>query len=287
MLYCSDMWTLFFINALSIFGYATFTLHPELFTRFPWSLPIYAVSYPLFARLQILVCFWLCIKACHKVFAWRWLVYFTPAFLISFLMEFSGTTYGIPFGKYSYTSLLGWQLGNKVPLLIPVSWFYMTVCCYLLASQIVGPLPRRNSQNTFGRWQFSIGRIAMASLLLVSWDFTLEPAMSQLTPYWIWEDAGVFFFGVAFHNLLGWLATGFLIFLSFEILRLGDYVQQFGQAWPARFYLLNLSLPVGLSIAGAAWSPVILTMMTLLACCAFGLKRGTLHLGLLTRGTTT
>ena len=281
------MWALLFINAISIFGYATFTLHPELFARYPWSPPIYAVSYPLFARLQILLCFWLCIRACYKVFAWRWLVYFTPAFLISFLMEFGGTSYGIPFGKYSYTSLLGWQLGNKVPILIPISWFCMALCCYLLATQIVGPMQRRTNHRTLSRWQFSMGRIAMASLLLVSWDFTLEPAMSQLTPYWIWEDSGVFFFGVAVRNLLGWLVTGFLIFLSFEILKLGDYSQQFGRAWPARFYLLNLSLPVGLSIAGGAWSPVILTMTTLLAYCAFGLRRGTLQLGLLTRGTTT
>jgi putative membrane protein len=281
------MWTLFFINAISIFGYATFTLHPELFALYPWSPPIYAVSYPLFARMQILLCFWLCIRACYKVLAWRWLVYFAPAFLISFLMEFGGTSYGIPFGKYSYTSLLGWQLANKVPVLIPISWFCMALCCYLLATQIVGPMPRRIYQRTLSRWQFSLGRIAMASLLLVSWDFTLEPAMSQLTPYWIWEDAGVFYFGVAVRNLLGWLVTGFLIFLSFEILRLGDYGRQFGRAWPARFYLLNLFLPVGLSIAGGAWAPVILTVTTLLVYCAFGLRRGTLQLGLLTRGTST
>lgn len=287
MLFFSPMWALFFINAISIFGYATFTLHPELFARYPWSPPIYAVSYPLFARLQILLCFWLCIRACYQAISWRWLVYFIPAFLISFFMEFGGTSYGIPFGKYSYTSLLGWQLGQKVPILIPVSWFSMALCCYLLANQVMGPQPRIKSESILRRLQFSFGRIAMACLLLIAWDFTLEPAMSLLTPYWIWEDAGVFFFGVAVRNLFGWLLTGFLIFLSFEILRLGDYGQKFQRTWPTRFYLLNLSLPVGLSIAGSAWSPVILTMVTLLVYCAFGLSRGTLQLGLWHRGTTT
>ena len=199
------MWALLFINAISIFGYATFTLHPELFARYPWSPPIYAISYPLFARLQILLCFWLCIQAAHKVLGWRWLAYFFSAFLISFFMEFGGTSYGIPFGKYSYTSLLGWQLGDKVPVLIPISWFCMTLCCHLLATQIIGRKPRRVFQGRLDQLRFSLGRIAVASLLLIAWDFTLEPAMSQLTPYWIWEESGVFFLGVAVRNLLGWL----------------------------------------------------------------------------------
>jgi len=281
------MWALLFINAISIFGYATFTLHPELFVRYPWSPPIYAISYPLFARLQILFCFWLCVKAAHKVLGWRWLVFFFAAFLISFSMEFGGTSYGIPFGKYSYTSLLGWQLGDKVPVLIPVSWFCMSLCCYLLATQLIGSEPKQSFGGWSRRWRFSLGRIMVASLLLVAWDFTLEPAMSQLTPYWVWEESGVFFLGVAVRNLLGWLLTGFLIFLSFESLGLGRYGQRFERSWPTKFYLLNLSLPVGLSIAGAAWSPVVLTLVNLLGLCVFGLRRGTLQLGLLTRGAAT
>jgi uncharacterized membrane protein len=287
VLFFSPMWALLFINAISIFGYATFTLHPELFARYPWSPPIYAISYPLFARLQILLCFWLCIRAAHKVLSWRWLLYFLPAFLISFFMEFGGTSYGIPFGKYSYTSLLGWKLGDKVPVLIPVSWFCMSLCCYLLANQILGPKPLRAFGGAKGHLWHRLGRIIIASLLLVAWDFTLEPAMSQLTPYWIWEESGVFFFGVAVRNLFGWLLTGFLIFLSFEILGLSNYGNRFERSWPAKFYLLSLSLPVGLSIAGSAWSPVILTTVTLLLLCLFSSTRGTLHLGLLTRGTST
>lgn len=287
MLFFSPMWALLFINAISIFGYATFTLHPELFARYPWSPPIYAISYPLFARLQILLCFWLCIRAAHKVLSWRWLLYFLPAFLISFFMEFGGTSYGIPFGKYSYTSLLGWKLGDKVPVLIPVSWFCMSLCCYLLANQILGPKPLRAFGGAKGHLWHRLGRIIIASLLLVAWDFTLEPAMSQLTPYWIWGESGVFFFGVAVRNLFGWLLTGFLIFLSFEILGLSNYGNRFERSWPAKFYLLSLSLPVGLSIAGSAWSPVILTTVTLLLLCLFSSTRGTLQLGLLTRGTST
>lgn len=285
MIFFSPMWALLFINAISIFGYATFTLHPELFARYPWSPPIYAISYPLFARLQILLCFWLCVKAAHKILSWRWLAYFSSAFLISFLMEFAGTSYGIPFGKYSYTSLLGWQLSDKVPVLIPISWFCMALCCYLLAAQIVGRKPRRAFEGRYDQLKVSFGRIGIACLLLIAWDFTLEPAMSQLTPYWVWEESGVFFLGVAVRNLLGWLLTGFLIFVSFEMLGLADFANRFERSWPIKFYLLNLSLPVGLSIAGSAWSPVLLTMITLVGICLFGLSRGTLQLGLRTRGS--
>jgi uncharacterized membrane protein len=161
----------------------------------------------------------------------------------------------------------------------------MTLCCHLLATQIIGRKPRRVFQGRLDQLRFSLGRIAVASLLLIAWDFTLEPAMSQLTPYWIWEESGVFFLGVAVRNLLGWLLTGFLIFLSFEALGLGNYGHRFERSWPIKFYFLNLLLPVGLSIAGAAWSPVILTAFTLLGLYIFGLSRGTLPLGFRTRVT--
>jgi len=123
-------------------------------------------------------------------------------------------------------------------------------------------------------------------VLLIAWDFTLEPAMSQLTPYWIWEEAGVFFFGVAVRNLLGWLVTGLLIFTSFEILRLRAYSHHFQSSWPLRFYLLNLFLPIGLSLAGSAWPPVVLTAVVLSGCFLYATWRGTLKAGLVIRGST-
>lgn len=279
------MWALFVINAVSIFGYATFTLHPEMLARYPWSVPIYSISYPFFARIQILLGFWLCVQACHKAFGWRWLTCFVPAFLVSFLMEFGGTSYGIPFGQYEYTDLLGWKIAGKVPALIPISWFYMSISCYLLATFLVGSLRRKIFQTTNARWLLSIERVVLASLLLIAWDFTLEPAMSRLTPYWVWEEGGVFVFDVAVRNLVGWLITGLLIFSSYEVLRLADHVSAFDTFWPARFYLLNLFLPVGLSMAGSTWVPVFLTIGVLAACCGFSWMRGTLKRELLIRDT--
>lgn len=274
------MWALFIINAVSIFGYATFTLHPELLVRYSWSAPIYAVSFPFFARIQVLLGFFLCLKACLSTIGWRWLVYFIPAFLISFLMEFGGTSIGVPFGKYEYTGLLGWKIAEKVPLLIPVSWFCMSFCCYLLATFLLGSVRRRIFHSRPARWRASFERIGLAALLLIAWDFTLEPAMSQLTPYWVWEEAGVFVFGVAVRNLLGWLLTGLLIFACYEALNLAEHASRFQATWPTRFYLLNLFLPVGLSIAGAAWTPVLLTALVLGLCCLLSWQRGTLRRGL-------
>ncbi len=45
-------------------------------------------------------------------------------------------------------------------------------------------------------------------LLLTSWDFVLDPAMSQTTiPFWIWEQPGAFF-GMPYENFAGWFGTG-------------------------------------------------------------------------------
>ena len=45
---------------------------------------------------------------------------------MSLASELLGTGLGIPFGPYSYTSLLGPKWFELVPLLIPLSWFTMS-----------------------------------------------------------------------------------------------------------------------------------------------------------------
>ncbi len=193
------------INLISIFGYATFVLNPQLLAKFEWAPPIFAISFPLFAQLQIFVGFVLMAVKCHKDIGKKWYFYLISSVIISFIMEYGGTTYGIPFGKYSYSSLLGWKIAGEVPYLIPLSWFFMALPSYLIAEQILGPKT----------WLFS--KTLLGSFLLVAWDLSLDPAMSHLTSFWIWEEPASQFLKMPLKNLFGWVFTGLLILGVFEL----------------------------------------------------------------------
>jgi uncharacterized membrane protein len=54
-------------------------------------------------------------------------------FIVSLASDLLGTAYGIPFGAYSYTELLGAKWFDRVPLLIPLSWFTMSWVCWVIA----------------------------------------------------------------------------------------------------------------------------------------------------------
>jgi uncharacterized membrane protein len=245
---------LLIINAVSIFGYATFVLNPQLLSHFSWAPAIFVASFPLFAQAQILVGFLVMAFNCYKNLDKSWYFYLASAFLISFIMEYGGTTYGIPFGKYTYTSFLGWKIANEVPVLIPLSWFFMALPSYLIAEQILGQR----------QWPFA--KTFLGSILLVTWDLTLDPAMSHLTSYWIWEEPANSILKIPIKNIFGWIFTGILILGFFELkgLKMPEKWKQ--NQFPLKFYGVNLMLPVGFSIAGGLWFPVVATMLVFLFC---------------------
>ena len=113
---------------------------------------------------------------------------------ISLTSELLGTTYGIPFGAYSYTTLLGPKWFDRVPLLIPLSWFTMSWAAWIIARRRTG----------------GFQAVLLGTCLLVAWDLLLDPAMSRVTSYWIWGDKGNYY-GMPWTNLLGWAITGFVL----------------------------------------------------------------------------
>jgi uncharacterized membrane protein len=115
-------------------------------------------------------------------------------YLVSLGSELLGTTYGIPFGAYSYTALLGPKWFDRVPLLIPLSWFTMAWAVWCLA------LP----------WAKGWAAVGLGTALLVAWDLLLDPAMSKVTSYWVWGEVGRYY-GMPWSNLAGWAITGLVL----------------------------------------------------------------------------
>ena len=79
------------------------------------------------------------------------------------------------------SDLLGVKWFDRVPLLIPLSWFTMAVPAFAL------------SYFTFRHSSQVFVRIIFGALLLTVWDLSLDPAMSYLTTYWNWGESGPFY----------------------------------------------------------------------------------------------
>ena len=98
-----------------------------------------------------------------------------------------------------------------MPLLIPLSWFFMAVPSYALA-RILLPIGSRTGK-----------RVLLASFVLLSWDLSLDPAMSHATRYWEWGTAGPYY-GMPLLNLFGWYATGLALMGALAALRADEWI---------------------------------------------------------------
>jgi len=191
-----------------VFGLAGLLLvlpHPEFIaqlpevgqTAFQWSMTGGGAVYMVSGAAAV------AIYAYRYLGLWHWLTFMVPAIALSLTAELLGTSTGFPFGAYHYLTGLGYKISGLVPFTIPLSWFYLGFSAYLLAYAglaSVGGL----------RW---LGAIGFGALLLSSWDFVLDPAMSQTTmPFWAWDQPGAFF-GMPYQNFAGWFGTGVVYML--------------------------------------------------------------------------
>jgi uncharacterized membrane protein len=246
-----DIWFTFSVGSLwltifiSLYGYVTFTLHPENLSLHPLLPKIYGNSYQFFGQLQILLSLLVCLTLLRRL---SFKVYAPALFgsmLVSLGFELAGTTTGFPFGPYVYTNLLGLKLFDHVPFLIPTSWFVMCLCSYAIVIKLF------QSSSAFTK-------IALSALVMTSWDFTLDPAMSFLTPYWVWGTPG-FFYGMPLLNLFGWYVTSAIIALIFHLLKTDRWLAGLSSKRFIHLYIANLSLPIGLIVLSRLWDALAVT----------------------------
>ncbi|KAF3889871.1 MULTISPECIES: gamma-carotene 1'-hydroxylase CruF [Nostocales] len=189
-----------------------------------------------------------------RVLGWRnWLLFMIPALLISVGSELLGTSTGFPFGYYSYLSGLGYKIAGLVPFTIPLSWFYVGLSAYLLARAGL----KVAEKPSLGR---QIAAVLLGALLFTSWDFALEPAMSQTAfPFWYWEQPGAFF-GTPYQNYAGWFGTSAL-FMSVAALLWRNTPVKLERSQltvPIIVYLSNFIFAAGLSLGAGYFIPVSL-----------------------------
>jgi len=233
------------IVVASLLGYGIFTARPDLLMQvdpqarfFTWAFHGFAVGNMLFGGLAVVL------QALASN-GYRALGAFLAVYCVSLASELMGTGWGIPFGPYSYTDLLGAKWFGLVPLLIPLSWFTVSWAAWVIARE-------RSS---------GIAAILCATALLVAWDLLLDPAMSKVTSYWIWGEAGSYY-GMPWMNLFGWAITGLVLF--FILCKLAPTPRG-----PATFavavYAVNFALPLGFCILNRYWLAVFAGLVGVLA----------------------
>jgi len=172
---------------------------------------------------------------------------------ISLTSELLGTSTGFPFGGYSYLSGLGYRISGLVPFTIPLSWFYVGCVSYVLAR---AGLQVDKKPSLFRQ----IGAIVLGALLLTSWDFVLDPAMSQTSlPFWYWHEPGAFF-GMPYQNFVGWMGTGALFMTVAALLWSQNPIKldYYQLNVPLLVYLGNFGFATVMSLAAGFPIPVLL-----------------------------
>jgi uncharacterized membrane protein len=256
----SERWALgavTLVSVASLAGFAVFGLNPGLLNRVPGAASVYGTMFVLAPRLQIVIAFAALAFVLARRAGWRWLPAFAAVYVVSLASELAGTTVGLPFGPYHYSDGLGLKLFGHVPALIPASWFFMALPSYAIAARRFAHRP--------------LSRVLFASLILLSWDLSLDPAMSLATKYWIWGTEGPYY-GMPLLNLVGWYVTGLALMETLRALRADRWLRDVPIGWLTAFYAANLILPVGMSIAAGLWGAVAATAVAM-AVCAFVARR--------------
>jgi len=230
-------------------------IQPDLATTvqqlFQWSMSGGGVANILFGAVAV------ALHAYRTLGLANLLGFMIPAVSLSLGSELLGTSTGFPFGHYAYLNGLGYKVAGLVPFTIPLSWFYIGLSAYLLAG---AGLNAHASLRSGTYWVIRVGAILLGALLLTSWDFVLDPAMSQTAaPFWEWQQPGAFF-GMPYQNFAGWLGTG-VLFMSIAALFWGKNPKVLSRSelrLPLAVYTGNFAYAAVISLAGKIAIPVVL-----------------------------
>lgn len=220
-------------------------------TAFAWSMAGGGVVYMVLGMAAVAV------YAYRTLGVWHWLGFMVPAISLSLCSELLGTSTGFPFGHYRYLSGLGYKIAGLVPFTIPLSWFYLGFSAYIIARVGLSTL-------AIPQWLQNLGSIAIGAVLLTSWDFVLDPAMSQTTmPFWIWEQPGAFF-GMPYENFTGWFGTGCVFMTVATLIWQVQPVKLPSQdlTLPFVMYLGNFGFATVMSMGAGIYPPIFLGLLT-------------------------
>jgi uncharacterized membrane protein len=106
----------------------------------------------------------------------------------------------------------------------------------------------------------------IGAVLLTSWDFVLDPAMSQTAlPFWYWHQPGAFF-GMPYQNFAGWFGTGVVFMavgsLGWYGLKVVPSLDVEDLTVPLVVYIANFAFALVMSLGAGFYIPIVLGLFT-------------------------
>lgn len=155
----------------------------------------------------------------HAVLTKGWkrsLLMFGLSFVVAFTAEALGVNFGLVFGHYYYSKILGVSLFG-VPLLAALAWEPIVYAGFYISDMLSTrdmSLSALIKHKTSPLWAAAIGAVATTA-----WDLMIDPiAVSQ--GWWVWIDGGPYVpyvaHGVPIQNFVGWLGVAFVINLIYR-----------------------------------------------------------------------
>jgi uncharacterized membrane protein len=181
----------------------------------PYTAKVYEYGWKYSGQVYILLGALAALLHSAPRFGWgKAITLFVLASGVALLSELGGTNFGLPFGHYHYTPMLGYMILGDVPYPIPISWYYMLYCCLAFCGRL---MVADDSNAT--KWKWAL----VAGLFLTAWDVPMEVQMTNVVPvHWVWDLhkfpewvpawlGGPLFYGMPLSNWIGWFITGVLL----------------------------------------------------------------------------
>lgn len=148
------------------------------------------------------------------------LIFVILSFVVTFITECIGVNYGLWFGDYDYTDILGPKILG-VPILIIICWEAVIYPSHLLVDWFSGLSRKGYDYGLVGSIVTAFIASVATGLLVTSWDLMTDPMAVHLG-WWIWEAGGSYMRniagGVPLSNFWGWFSAVFIISFSYRTL---------------------------------------------------------------------
>jgi len=138
--------------------------------------------------------------------------------LLAWFAEGLGVNYGMIFGAYHYSDLLGYKIWG-VPLVVCIGWEPILYAAYMMTDLLI-PSQLDKSKHLFQRGVPIVMLAAVGAVVATVLDLVGDPdAVSR--GWWIWHDGGPYVTnihgGVPITNYTGWLALSFVCQLVYRL----------------------------------------------------------------------
>lgn len=116
-----------------------------------------------------------------------------------------GAATAIPFGPFNFGSEAGPQFFRTLPWEVPLIWIVAILNSRGVARLILRPWRKIP---TYGFWL-----IGFTAILMVLFDFALEPFAARVKHYWLWSPtkSPIDWYGASPVNFIGWAVVSILI----------------------------------------------------------------------------